>query len=56
MILLLVILAGVGLYFLRRGKSGGGADSAYTTEEVTRRDISSEITGPGGGAGGHMWR
>ena len=45
--LIAALLAGIGLHFLGGRTGGRTADTAYTTAEVTRRDISSAITGSG---------
>ena len=46
-LLIAALLAGIGLHFLGGRTGGRTADTAYTTAEVTRRDISSAITGSG---------
>ena len=46
-LLIAALLAGIGLHFLGGRTGGRTADTAYTTAEVTHRDISSAITGSG---------
>ena len=46
-VLVLAVLGGGGMYFLGGSQTAAAAETAYSTAEVTRMDITSSITGSG---------
>ena len=46
-VLVLAVLGGGGMYFLGGSQTAAAAETAYSTTEVTRMDITSSITGSG---------